>query len=56
MKIGDVVRLNQGVDAGFGFGIVIGFQRGYTVVFWNIDFPEAFEYPEQLEVICELSE
>lgn len=56
MKIGDVVRLKPGVDAGFGSGIVIGFDRWYTVVFWNLDFPEEVEYPEQLEVICELGD
>lgn len=55
MKIGDVVRLKPGVDAGFGSGIVIGFELGYTVVFWNLDFPAAMEYPEQLEVICKLN-
>lgn len=56
MKIGDVVRLKPGVDAGFGSGIVIGFSRSYIVVFWNLDFPDEVEYREHLEVICELSD
>ena len=56
MKIGDAVRLKPGVDASFGTGIIIGFHYGYTIVFWNLDFPAEVEYPEQLEVICELGD
>jgi hypothetical protein len=59
MKIGDLVQprhigdddLSQAV---FGQpGIVIGFKGTDVIVFWDENYPDEWEYPEQLEVINE---
>ncbi len=60
MKVGDLVRLvpiasrprwvaGQNLDV----GIVVGFKGTDVLVFWNENFPNEWEYPEQLEVINE---
>jgi hypothetical protein len=60
MKVGDLVRpvqpdfhpdLNQETLA--MPGIVIGFNGTDVIVFWDEDYPDEWEYPEQLEVISE---
>jgi hypothetical protein len=62
MKIGDAVRIKTQIfnwvtvgsqldpDA---VGVIVGFDGTEPVVFWNLDFPEEIEYPEQLEVVSE---
>jgi len=60
MKVGDLVRP---VDAGEKLmqyatdeswrGIIIGFKGEDVIVFWNEDYPNEWEYPEQLMVINE---
>jgi len=65
MKIGDLVKPVRAVVGDADFyrsrllveddwkGIIIGFKCTDVIVFWNEDFPEEWEYPEQLEVINE---
>ena len=61
MKVGDLVRPIQPPRSYGGTplveedwkGIIVGFKEGDVVVFWNEDYPEEWEYPEQLEVINE---
>ena len=55
MKVGDLVRAKPTeIPPGlFEWGIVIGFRGTGVIVFWNKDFPNEWEYPEQLEVISE---
>ena len=61
MKVGDLVKP---IRPPFTFGgaplceedwkgIVIGFNGTDVIVFWNEDYPDEWEYPEQLEVISE---
>ena len=60
MKIGDLVRpfdVSRGkpeysplVERDW-IGIVIGFEMGDPVVYWNEDFKEEREYREQLELL-----
>ena len=38
-------------EGGPAVGIVIGWDEGEPVVFWNEEFPEEIEYRHQLEVI-----
>ena len=61
MKIGDLVKPIR-PDHTFGGtplveedwkGIVVGFKGTDVIVFWGEDYPEEWEYPEQLEVISE---
>ena len=62
MKIGDAVKIKTHVfnwDAEVSHlepdtvGVIVGFDGAEPVVFWNLDFPEEVEYPEQLEVVSE---
>jgi hypothetical protein len=65
MKVGDLVKPhNPGQEDGLIFGstlpveddwrgIIIGWDEGDPVVFWNKDFPNEREYANQLEVISE---
>lgn len=62
MKIGDAVKIKAHMfnwDATVSYlepdtvGVIIGFDGAEPVVFWNQDFPEEVEYPEQLEVVSE---
>ena len=58
MKVGDLVRADAlsatSEQTGlFESGIVIGFRDAGVIVFWSKDFPNEWEYPEQLEVISE---
>ena len=62
MKIGDAVRVKtkifNWVTVGSQLdpdtvGVIVGFDGAEPVVFWNLDFPEEIEYPEQLEVVSE---
>jgi len=65
MKIGDLVKPVHAVVGDPDFhrsrllaedewrGIIIGFKGTDVIVFWNEDFPEEWEYPEQLEVVGE---
>ena len=62
MKIGDAVKIKAHI---FNWnaevsplepdtvGVIVGFDGVEPVVFWNLDFPEEVEYPEQLEVVSE---
>ena len=64
MHIGSLVRPSGGYtavvpsagwafrdDTGEAVGIVIGWDEGEPVVFWNEEYPEEIEYKHQLEVI-----
>ena len=61
MKIGDLVRPIQPPRTFGGAplvekdwsGIVIGFKGSDVIVFWSEEYPDEWEYPEQLEVISE---
>ena len=61
MKIGDLVKPIQPPHTFGGTplceedwkGIVIGFKGEDVIVFWSEDYPNEWEYPEQLEVISE---
>ena len=61
MKIGDLVKPIQPPRTFGGSplveedwkGIIIGFKGADAIVFWNEDYPNEWEYPEQLEVISE---
>jgi len=61
MKIGDLVRPIRPPRTFGGAplveddwrGIVVGFKGEDVIVFWNEDYPEEWEYPEQLEVLGE---
>ena len=61
MKIGDLVRPIQPPRTYGGAplveedwaGIVIGFKDGDVIVFLSTEYPNEWEYPEQLEVISE---
>lgn len=61
MKVGDLVRPIQPPKYYDGIslapedwkGIIVGFKEGDVVVFWNEDYPEEWECPEELEVISE---
>lgn len=68
MKVGDLVRPIQPANAYAGSllakddwrgtvddwrGIVVGFKGTDVIVFWSDDYPDEWEYPEQLEVINE---
>ena len=70
MKVGDIVRpkekfvrfvpfndsvLSSGREDEVWIGIVIDFDEGDPVVFWNEDFSSEIEYTHQLEVIGESS-
>ena len=64
MKIGDLVRPIQPPRT-YRFhdgaplvekdwkGIIIGFKGSDVIVFWSEEYPDEWEYPEQLEVISE---
>ena len=69
MKVGDMVIpkekfiryvpftqdiLEDGRDEETWVGIVLGFDQGDPVVFWNEDFSSEIEYIHQLEVIQEV--
>jgi len=63
MKIGDLVKLRspwkvggaspswKETEEGSWVGIVIDYQRGEPVVYWNEKFPKEIEYKEQLTVV-----
>ena len=51
MKIGDLVRSTTPGNMREWIGLIIGWERGGPIVFWDMNFPEEVEYPEQLEVI-----
>ena len=61
MKGGDLVRPIQPPRTFGGAplveddwnGIVIGFKGGDVIVFWSAEYPNEWEYPEQLEVVSE---
>ena len=60
MKVGDLVRpvnttrvLPQYAADESWCGIVTAFKGLDVIVFWNEDYPDEWEYPEQLEVISE---
>ena len=61
LKIGDLVKPIQPLGHLIGSplveknwrGIVTGFKGTDVIVFWNEDYPDEWEYPEQLEVISE---
>lgn len=61
MKVGDLVRPIQPDYASASSllakddwrGIVVGFKGTDVIVFWSDDYPDEWEYPEQLEVINE---
>ena len=51
MKIGDLVRSTTPDNMRGWIGLIIGWEPGGPIVFWDMNFPEEVEYPEQLEVI-----
>ena len=54
MKVGDSVRLRNNWRATMWWrvGLVLGFERGYVLVYWGEDFPYEEEYLEQLELVA----
>jgi len=61
MKVGDLVRpiqpshpkVSPPLQEDGWMGIVTGFRGEDVIVFWSEDYPDEWEYPEQLEVINE---
>ena len=51
MRIGDLVRSTTPGNMREWIGLIIGWERDGPIVFWDMNFPEEVEYPEQLEVI-----
>jgi len=52
MKVGDLVK-SISPQGKLWIGLIIGWDTGYPIVFWDASFPEEREYREQLEVISE---
>lgn len=53
MKIGDLVRSTTPGNTETWIGLIIGWDNGDFVVFWNDKFPDELEYMDQLEVVNE---
>ena len=51
LKIGDLVRSTTPGNIEEWSGLIIGWESGNFIVFWNDKFPEEIEYAHQLEVL-----
>ena len=65
MKVGDLVRLKPnnynsqynivGANEATWLGVVTGWDGGQPIVWWNESFQNEREYPDQLEIVQEVS-